>query len=207
MNRSLLAAGVALALSLPLVACHSADRSQVPMVNESGVEVGELAPTVSFLDAEGQRVRLTDYTRSGPVVLNFYRGNWCPYCNTALDGWDQNADEFARENATIISVSPESIPELKTTAGAHETIVLSDPNHAAARAFGINFTVDDETRERYRGYGIDLATHNASGDWDLPVPATFVIDRRGRIRYAYANPDYKTRAHPEDVLEVVRGLE
>lgn len=208
----------ALALALPLAACHTTDDSasstsaspaMLPAgdVNDSAMHVGERAPNVTLITPQGTRVGLYDYLRDGPLVLNFYRGNWCPYCRRALSGWDTYAPQFRSAGATLIAVSPESLPNIGKTAATHTAFpILEDPNHDAAKAFGVNFTLDDATQQRYQTYGVDLSTHNADSQWQLPIPATFVIDRTRTIRYIYANTDYKTRADPAEVLRLVQAL-
>lgn len=207
LTRPAAALAASIALTLGLAACQSSGtNANASPDNATSLDVGDKAPRVTLTAADGQRVRLSTLNQSGPLVVNFYRGNWCPYCVTSLNEWEAAADDFAAAGATIIAISPESLPNVRKTGADHSYRIFSDPDHRAAKAFDINFTVDPETQIRYEGYGIDLQRHNADGAWDLPIPATYVIDAEGTIQYVYANPDYRTRVQPGEVLAIVQGL-
>ncbi len=173
-----------------------------------GLDVGAKAPDATVLDVHGKRVQLADLYKEGPVVLTFYRGGWCPVCNRALAAWQGRLEDVRRSGGTFIALAPEKPDEAARTIekGHLAYTVLSDPKHEAAKAFRVHFVVDDATREKYLGYGMDVGRANASGTWELPAPATFVIDCEGVIRYAFADWDYKKRADPDEVIRVLEAL-
>lgn len=173
------------------------------------IAVGEKIPDVSVQNAKGEDVNLRALVAEKPTALIFYRGGWCPFCNKALAAWESRLDEVKGAGGKFIAISPEK-PELArgTSKKSHLSyVVLSDSTNKAAEAFDVLFTVDAETRKKYEGYGIDLGEANASGEWKLPHPATFIIDRQGVVRYAHVDPDYaKGRADPGEVIDALKNL-
>lgn len=179
-----------------------------PAKDAPGLEIGAKAPDAKLKDSEGADVQLAEMYAKGPVVVTFYRGGWCPHCNKALRALDDMREQFEAAGATIVAISPEMADHTAETARKNETefMVLVDAEKQAMRAFRVAFMLDEATREKYRGYGIDLAERNADGSWELPAPATFVIDRAGVVRWIHADWDYRKRADPAQVLEAVRKL-
>ncbi|MEO1130018.1 MAG: peroxiredoxin-like family protein, partial [Planctomycetota bacterium] len=176
-----------------------------------GLAVGEQAPTgIALADARGETVVLDDILdRPGPAVVMFYRGNWCPYCNRSLDAFQQRIEDFEAAGATLIAISPESSDNVSRTIGKSSLsyVVLSDTNGDAARAFNVEFTVDDATQEKYlSSYNLDVGAYNANGSWNLPAPAVYVIDDEGVIRHTYADWNYRKRADPSRILAVVERI-
>jgi len=220
----------ALALAAPLPACSrpqpatsAAPASQAaPTPQDSpatptasarpenpGLPVGSAVPTASLLDESGTPVSLASLHADQPVIVTFYRGGWCPFCTKALAQWHDRMPDVRAAGAIFVAITPER-PDLAAATRAKipgaDYRVLSDHTMAAARAFNVAFRMDDATQAKYRTYGIDLSRHNAVGQWDLPAPATFVLDRQGRVRYAFASWDYRQRADPNEVLAVARQL-
>lgn len=189
----------------PAPAAASASRDRTPC----GLKAGDRAPDgVTLLDADGLPVALADMYAQGPLVVTFYRGEWCPFCTRALSAWRDRMSELKDAGGTLIAISPEAPPFGKKTiekTGASCT-VLCDHEMQAARAFRVWFELDAATVEKYKGYGVDLARRNANGTPELPAPATFVIDRTGVVRYAFADWDYRERADPAVVIAAVRAL-
>ena len=179
--------------------------------SKPGLAVGDAAPAVQLTNLDGTSVSLASLYSEGPLVVTFYRGEWCPYCNKALAGWEERLGELKAAGARIIAVSPEK-PEMarKTVEKSNLTYqVLTDADQSAAKAFKVIFTMDDSTKKKYQGYGIDLAAANASGTWELPAPGTFVIVPDGKgggvVKYAYAEWDYKERANMDEVIAAVKA--
>ena len=208
MHRTLMTALSLGALSLAL-GCASTQTADAPPA-DSPAGVGDTAPNPAVVEPSGSSVTLREIQGDvgGPLVVTFYRGNWCPYCNTGLTDLQKRAGEFRDAGATLVAVSPETLPAVRRTVESNRLsyIVVSDADGSAARSFGVEFELDDSTQTRYKGYGIDLASHNASGEWSLPHPATYVIDTEGTIRFAYTDTDYSKRVDPDDVLAAVRAL-
>lgn len=175
--------------------------------------VGDQAPDFALPDATGETVRLDELLVDGPVVLTFYRGGWCPYCNTHLRDFQEALPTIEAAGAHLIAVSPQS-PDSSLSMAERNALaypVLSDDDGAVSRAYGLVFRVDDRTRARYEAVGIDLARYHGAepgsdAAWALPVPATYVIDQSGTIRAAFVEADYTQRASPRAVLEALREV-
>jgi len=173
--------------------------------------VGDRAPDFALPDATGETVRLSDLLLDGPVVVTFYRGAWCPYCNTQLRDYQQALGSFEATGARLVAISPQA-PDSSMSMAERNALaysVLSDTGGQVSQQYGLVFRVDAETRARYEAVGIDLARYNG-GDtdaaWALPVPATYVIDPSGIIRAAFVEADYTQRASPRQVLEALQEV-
>ena len=173
--------------------------------------VGDRAPDFALPDATGETVRLSDLLLDGPVVVTFYRGAWCPYCNTQLRDYQQALGSFEATGARLVAISPQA-PDSSMSMAERNALaysVLSDTGGQVSQQYGLVFRVDAETRARYEAVGIDLARYNG-GDtdaaWALPVPATYVIDPSGIIRAAFVEADYTQRASPRQVLEALQDV-
>jgi peroxiredoxin len=175
----------------------------------SGLEVGDRAPGFELPNATGELVTLRQRLESGPVVLTFYRGDWCPYCNVTLRALQAALPRIKARGATLIAISPQA-PDRSlslTEKLALEFDVLSDIDQAVGRAYRVHFTVPADMKDLYLDtFHNDLAKQTADGSWDLPVPATFVIDDLGIIRARHVAVDYRTRMDPEDVLAALDAL-
>lgn len=169
---------------------------------------GDRAPDFTLADARGRRVRLADRASEGPVVLTFYRGGWCPYCNAELRAYQRRMPNIRSAGGSLIAVSPEMPDHSLSTAEKNqlEFDVLSDPGLNAAAAFGLVFELPKTLAQRYDSAGLRLPAVNGEPGWRLPVPATFVIDRDLRIELAHVDPDYRRRLEPDDALEAVRRI-
>jgi len=175
----------------------------------SGLEVGDRAPEFDLPNATGERVTLRQRLEAGPVVVTFYRGDWCPYCNVTLRALQAALPRFKARGATLIAISPQAPDRSLSLAEklALEFDVLSDIDQAVARAYRVNFTVPADMKDLYLDtFHNDLAKQTADGSWDLPVPATFVIDDLGIIRARHVSVDYRTRMDPEDILAALDAL-
>ena len=184
-------------------AAATAQRAQV-----GALGVGDRAPDFVLPDVDGGEVRLSDVLQGGPVVLTFYRGAWCPYCNTSLRGFQAELGEVMDAGGYLIAVSPQAElgSEEMATTNALSFPVLSDVGNRVSRAYGLVFQVDEETKAQYQAVGIDLPAVNGVDAWELPVPATYVIGTDGVIRSAFVEADYTQRADPRDVIDALRQL-
>jgi len=175
----------------------------------SGLEIGDRAPAFELPNALGELVTLRQRIEMGPVVLTFYRGDWCPYCNVTLRALQAALPRFKAHRATLIAISPQAPDHSLSLAEklALEFDVLSDIDQAVARAYRVNFTVPADMKDLYLDtFHNDLAKQTADGSWDLPIPATFVIDDLGIIRARHVSVDYRTRMDPEDVIAALDAL-
>lgn len=175
---------------------------------DRAIKGGDVAPDFVLPDARGGIVRLTDVLARGPVVLSFYRGGWCPYCNLELRALQQALPEFTRLGASLIAVSPQSPDESLSTAekNALSFAVLSDSNSIIAKRYGIAFDLAEQLRPIYTQFGHALPNKNHDESWVLPLPATYVIDRDGSIALAFLDSDYRNRLEPTDIITVLKTL-
>lgn len=173
-----------------------------------GIEVGATAPLFELTDGSGTTVRLADRLERGPVVVVFYRGGWCPYCNIHLAELRESLDDIKALGASLIAISPQRPDDSMSFAErlGLDFDVLSDPDQRTIRDYRLQFELPDELRDLYRQMGMGLDEQNADGSWNLPVPATFVLDRTGTVRAAHVDPDYKERMSAAAVLENLRTL-
>lgn len=151
---------------------------------------------------------LSTLLESGPVVLTFFRGSWCPYCRTELSDIQDRIEDFNELGATVLAASPE-IDEKSVEMGEDlelDFFVAHDENNELARTLGLTFKLDAKTIKRYRGYNINVADSNGTGTWELPVPATYVIDQDRTIRFVFDDEDYSKRANYKKVLKVVKEI-
>ncbi len=175
---------------------------------ETALKGGDRAPDFSLYDARGERVRLSALLRRGPVVLSFYRGGWCPYCNLELRALQAVLPDITALGATLVAVSPETPDESLSTAEKDDLTfaVLSDVESKVAKAFGIAFDLADALRPIYSRLGHALPDRNGDESWTLPLPATYVIDRDGNIALAFLDVDYRNRLEPADIVNTLAAL-
>jgi peroxiredoxin len=176
--------------------------------HEVALGVGKRIPTISFRDLSKKRVGIDRLYSDQVVVLTFYRGGWCPYCMLELEAYQKHLDAFKKAGAIVVAVSPDSAGEAKKTVKKRKLTfdVFTDPENRAAKLLGLSFKVDKGTLEVYKKFGIDLKKSQGNENNELPMPGTFVIDKKGIVRYSYVDPDYTKRADPLDVLKVVKSL-
>lgn len=166
------------------------------------------APLFELRDSEGALVRLADLLARGPVVLSFYRGVWCPYCNIDLRALQSRAAEIMATGATLVMITPQTAANSRKSIAEHGVgfPILSDPGNQVAERYGLRFRLPPYLIDVYRQLGVDLPVINGDDSWTLPMPARIVIDRLGIIRYAEAHPDYTQGSEPEELLPVLREL-
>lgn len=184
----------------------------IKSVEDSGVldralNVGDKAPDFTLKNALGKSVKLYEELKNGPVVLTWYRGGWCPYCNITLHYLQEKLPEFKKAGATLMALTPELPDNSLSTAEKHnlEFMVLSDVGNGIAKAYGVVFKLTDEVASIYQeAFGL----HGVNGDDsnELPLAATYVIDTDGIVQYAFLDADYRKRAEVSEVLAVLNKL-
>ena len=186
---------------LPMVA--RADQVPGRAEEVTPLAVGAEVPNVTLQTAEGKPVLLLEAVKQQRSVIIFYRGGWCPYCNSHLSRIQSVEPRLRELGYQILAISADRPEKLKATREKQELNyrLLSDATMAGARSFGIAFRVDDATVKTYRGFGVDLEEASGNTHHILPVPAVFLADQEGRIVYAHANPDYKHRLAPEILVK------
>ena len=177
-------------------------------IESSALGVGDRAPEATLPDAGGSAVGLSTLWSQGPLVVVFYRGGWCPYCNLTLRAWQAYLPGLAACGASLVAISPQPPDRSLDTAQKNALAypVLSDQALRAADAFGITFTMSPALQALYTASGNDLPVVNGNGEWKLPIPATFVVDRHGIVRYADVDADYTARAEPSVVLAAIAAM-
>jgi peroxiredoxin len=175
----------------------------------AGLAVGERAPQFVLPNAVGHSVDLAQRLSLGPVVLAFYRGEWCPYCNLTLRALQSALPRFQAYGASVIAISPQS-PDHSLSVTEKNALafdVLSDVDQSVIRAYRLQFTVPADMKDLYLNtFHNDLTSQTAAGSWQLPIPATFVLDRTGIVRARHVSVDYRTRMDPDDIAAVLSGL-
>jgi peroxiredoxin len=165
--------------------------------------VGTQAPEFALPDAiNGKIVRSSDLLALGPVIVNFFRGRWCPYCMTELEAWQELYPTVRERGALLIAISPQLPRQNDFTVQQHNLTfpILSDAGARLADAFGITYTVSEVMQRHYRSILVNIPFVNGDQSWRLPLPATFVISRSGQILFSEAHADHRVRPDPMDVL-------
>jgi len=175
---------------------------------ERALREGATAPDFELPNAVGEMVRLSNLIRLGPVILSFYRGQWCPFCNLELRALQEAMEDIESAGATLVAVSPNTPDNSMTMVEKHGLSfpVLSDHDNRVANQFNLVYEMTAENIENYREKGRDVAAMNGSDKWELPIPATYVIDGDRVIRYAFVDSNHRVRAEPAEVVRVAAAL-
>lgn len=179
-----------------LIASGAADRA---------LQLGDLAPSFTLHDPNGHPVASSDPLARGPLVISFYRGVWCPYCNMELQALEAARPAYEAEGASLIAISPQR--EVNSRRSQRENKlgfpILSDPGNQVAASFGLRFALPDYLVDLYKQLGNNLPLVNGDDSWTLPMPGRFVLSAQGRVLYREVNPDYTQRPEPEALLSVL----
>jgi len=173
------------------------------------LKVGNRAPAIVLANAKGEIVDVRSLLQSGPVIVTFYRGGWCPFCNLELKAYQDVLPRIRAVGASLVAISPEKPDESLSTAEKNALTfeVLSDVGQTVGRAFGLVYEFTDELKSVYHAFGLDIPARNGAPDeWALPVSATYVVGSDGVIVYANVDTDYRDRADPEDVLGALAAM-
>lgn len=175
---------------------------------ENAVKKGSKVPDVFFRDQDLNIQYLKDLIKDKNIVLSFFRGAWCPYCDLELKALAEIHDQIKAKGARLIAVSPELYQYTKDAIEKHKIDypVYTDLGNKAADQFGLVFELPPRLRDIYKTLNIHLNVLNGEPSWTLPVPATFIISKQGIIESTYINADYTSRMEPEDILKVLDSL-
>ncbi|WP_086930751.1 peroxiredoxin-like family protein [Agarilytica rhodophyticola] len=175
---------------------------------EKALKVGDTAPKFVLTDAEGTEVSLTALLANGPVVLSFYRGVWCPYCNIELQALEAVNEELKARGATLAAISMQGAENSLKSQQENKLNfpILTDHAGEIADQFGIRWTLQDYVIEFHKMFKVVLPEIHGDGKWSLPMPARYVIATDGTIAYAEVNPDYTQRPEPSELLTVLDEL-
>ncbi len=174
---------------------------------EKSLQKGDKAPSFSLPNARGEAVSSTELLTNGPLVVSFYRGGWCPYCNLELRALQRALPEIKALGAQLVAISPELPDKTLSTVEKHSLgfEVLSDVWNKVSRKFGLVFSLDEELRPIYQQFGFDIPAHNGDDSYELPIPATYVIDTEGTIVLSFVDADYTRRLEPTEIIRSLRG--
>jgi peroxiredoxin len=184
------------------------ERLGMLQIVEHGLAAGDTLPDFALRDSAGRQVTSDELLARGPLVVNFFRGGWCPYCSLALQAFDDALPAINDLGAELVAISPLKPEELARTAEERglRLLMLSDPVDAYAKMCGVHYEMTEGQAALYRKRGLDLDALNAGAGWEVPVPATYVVGRDGVIAYAFAEADWSRRADPAEVLAALRRL-
>ncbi|HXR15857.1 MAG TPA: peroxiredoxin-like family protein [Terriglobales bacterium] len=164
---------------------------------------GATAPHFALHDHNGKPLSSADLLHKGRMVICFFRGRWCPFCVGQLEAMSLIVPQIERCQASLIAISPQTVQQSFFMADQHKLRfpLLSDPGNRVARQFGLAYRVPDDQEKVYRQVFINLPFVNGDETWELPVPATYILDRDGSVIYASVNPDYAERPEPSEILQ------
>ena len=187
-------------LFLLLIVCNLQSYSQT---YPGGLNIKDNAPDFSATDQTGKRINLKKQLKKGSVVLVFYRGQWCPYCNKQLKQLEDSITLIKAKGATVLAITPEMPENISKTIQKTKVSypVLYDEGLKIMNAYKVAFRVDDKTVEKYKGYGIDFLKANGNNGANLPVPAVYVINKKGKIVYKFFDVNYTKRSSIKDILD------
>jgi peroxiredoxin len=185
---------------------NAIDELKTTTILEQALKTGDSLPQIELPNATGSIVKVNEILAQGKkVVLAFYRGGWCPYCNLELRALQQYLPQIQAQGAELIAISPETPDNSLSTTEKNELTfeVLSDENNVAAKALNLVYQIPEYLNELYKTFGIDLEVSQDNAERELPIAATYVIDTNGKITYHFLEEDYKLRADPQDILEAL----
>ncbi len=170
------------------------------------LKVGQRAPSFTLTDQDGVTVSSAELLKQGPLVLSFYRGVWCPYCNMDLQALQAELPQIEALGASLVAISPQTASNSRKSTRQNQLSfpVLSDPHNEVAAAFGLRFQMQDYLIDLYKSLKNDLPGFNGDDSWTLPMPGRFVIDTNGIVIYAEVDPDYTSRPETELLLPSLR---
>jgi peroxiredoxin len=175
---------------------------------ETALKVGAMAPNFSLPNAQGGTFELATQLSKGPVVVTFYRGGWCPFCDLTLRAYQANLAGIHLLGAELVAISPQT-EDYSMSAAEKKGLkfpVLSDLHNSVARQYGIVFQLTAAWRELQTKFGNPMPKFDGDDSWELPIPATFVLDRRGTVRLRHVDPDYRRRLEPGQILRSLREI-
>ncbi|KDC55140.1 peroxiredoxin-like family protein [Pseudoalteromonas sp. S3431] len=176
-------------------------------IKDNALQIGQKVENFSLANHNGENVELADLLKKGPVIISFYRGGWCPYCNLELKALNDYLPQFKTQSAQLVAISPQLPDETLSTAQKNnlEFDVLCDVSNKVAEQFGLLFTLDERIQALYTQFGIDFEHYYGDKSFKLPLPATYVINQEGVITYAFLSEDYTLRAEPIDVMAALES--
>ena len=173
-------------------------------LSSQALQTGDTLPEFSLPNANGDTVTLTDFQKDF-LVISFYRGGWCPYCNMELRALQEILPQLKALNTELIAITPETPDNSLTTAEKNELSfsVLSDLDNQYARSLGLVFQLPEDLRELYHSFNLHVDKHNGNDHYELPMPATYIVDQNRTIIHSFVPEDYTERLDPSQILEAI----
>ena len=189
--------------TIVLLALYYTISAQQKTMYPDGLKVGDSAPMFSAKNQNGKEIALKKLLKKGDVVMLFYRGQWCPYCNQQLKKMNDSLQFISAKGATIMAITPETMENVQKTIEKTKASfsIIEDKNLALMKSYKVNFAIDESTIVKYKTYGIDFDKANGSNSSNLPVPATYIVGKNGKIKYAFFDVNYTKRASVKDILD------
>ncbi|MBK5241354.1 peroxiredoxin-like family protein [Clostridium sp.] len=177
-------------------------------IEKTALKPGDKLPDFELENSIGEKINSYDLLSNGPLVISFYRGKWCPYCNLEIQAYQEILPEIRDLGAQLVGISPE-LPDNSMSLVEKYSLkfeILSDIDNKLANKFGLTYYVEKELQEAYKNLGIDLVSSQGNSNYELPVPATYVVNSNGTIVLAFIDTDYTKRLQPSGVIETLKGL-
>lgn len=176
---------------------------------ESALNIGDKAPDFILKDPLGKEVVLSELLAEGPVILTWYRGNWCPYCNLQLRDYQKKLSQIRAAGGQLVAISPETPDNALTMEEKNDLQfkVVSDLGNRVAKEYGIVYRIPDNLEPLYGKDGLDLAKYNGDDSMELPLGVTYIVNTQGVIDYAFVSADYTERAETNDVIAALQKIE
>lgn len=177
-------------------------------VGKQAPTLGALFPSFALPNHRGKYRNISDLYESGPLVISFNRGSWCPYCIHELESWRDSLAALLGAGGKLVVIAGEigGRGDALASIFQDEVEILCDVEHGVALGLGLAFHAGKELLQRYLEHGLDLSKIYGTQSGILPIPATFLVDQKGIVRYAFVDPDFRVRAEPEDVIAAVKAL-
>lgn len=177
-------------------------------LDRNALKQGDFAPDFSLPNATNHRITLTEELKKGTVIITFYRGGWCPFCNLQLRAYQEILEQIKSFGASLVAISPELPARSLSTKEKNELDfeVLSDRGNIVAEIYGLAFITPEVHRQAHQDLDIPLPEINGDESWKIPITATYIIDRNRTIVWSHTNPNYRLRAEPSEILQVLANL-
>jgi len=186
----------------------SIDNLRKSEIMKTALKKGDVVPEFSLKDIKKGLVSSKKLLNKGPLIITFYRGGWCPYCNLQLRDLQMKLKEIKKTGANLVAISPELPDSTAKTVkkGKLDFYVLSDNQGVVAKKFGLVYKLDKKLIAVYKKFGIDLVKENGNNKWELPISATYIVNKKGKIIYSFVEADYKKRAETTELISILKKL-
>lgn len=198
--------------TLPIETLEAIDNVTEEVINSGiahqSLKVGDTIPDFALPNHNGELIEIQKLLKRGAVVISFYRGTWCPFCNVELKALEQALPAISMLGGTVVTISPQTFVKSPRSIEEKKSYfeMLIDKRNQVARQFGIVFNIPKKSRSYYRNIGIYLPKYNGDESFELPIPATFIVNRDGKINYAYIEPDHTQRLDPVEIITIIRQM-